>query len=301
MLKFTESPTPAFNAAVAQLDRLRSFSPSIEQQLDLLTSAVTTTRFKQLDKMAADRPGHEWRVENGASAYLRPDTDHDQPGYRPSPELLREKILSDIMQDLRLPHTAAALVSHNSYQPGMPNAILSLVAANNIRTMEEIILAERKTDFRYNLLRHKPGLSPAFAALSVADIWIGNFDRMTCNIITDAKSKNADPTSCYGIDLNKICFQDEAPGCIFTRLGQKAALNTLNPDLVIPAINTTLAAIENYPLARLLQLAGRVQPYAGDHDFAAEMHKLHSRQPVLRQALGRNFPDSITWQIKALA
>ncbi len=303
MLAFKKAPSPAFNAAVARLSELRSFSVAIEQEADRLSGEVITQRFTEIIGPSRYKSWHQYRASETAIGYLKPDHFCNSESYKPSGSLLREKFFSDILQDLRLPHAPAALMATNPQRPDVPNALISLVAYENAKSIDEVCTGGRcslmMVDRHYPVfLQENPELAPAFAALSVADIWMRNYDRHSGSIVLGARGAQGRYTQMYGVDLDKVNFYIDPPDRIPTALDQdqRWALFTLPPDKIAPYVEAAVTAIEHYPQSRMQQLAARLQPYAQwTQNFTTDIERLTLRQQQLRRVLPEYFdPKALT-------
>lgn len=289
MLPFEKAPSLAFSAAVARLAPLRRFSVQTEAEMALMAGEVISTRF-------TDIRGRTTRSSGTAMAYMRLDFNHESAIYRPTAKMLREKFLSDVAQDLRLPHTAYALIALNPHRPDMPGGSLSLMPYAEGSTVNDLfenrVIAEpfqRCAGRRHQIfLNQQQQLAPAFAALAVFDIWIGNSDRNEENVFVAQQGRQY--PGLYGLDLDKCDYHVEGR-FITTTLDQRPALESLAPELTMPAAQAALEAIEAYPASRLYQLAARLEPFSNLWNARTEAGQMQNRQLQVREALPRFLPS----------
>jgi len=302
MLAFPEAPSAAFKDAVARIAPLRSFSAVTEAHLDHLASVVVSQRYSQLASLP-NCSRHTYLSDGEGVVHVKDEAFRlGSRGQTPAAQL-REKLFSDIAQDLRLPHTAYAFKANAL--TGQPDGTISLVPQPDARTIENVFERhelESPPDHPYGIkpylfLAHNPHLIPAYAALAVFDLWPGNYDRHEENLLTDSRPAKGQAQMLCGIDLNKFKFFETAPCAIHTPLDQKPVMERLPGHIMAPAVAATLKAIETYPLSRLEQLAARLQPLSTSWNAAAEVQHHDKRRKALRDALHRYFPKAALSQL----
>lgn len=308
MPPFPEQPSLAFADAVARIAPLRTFTAQAEAEIERLTSEVVTSRYSLPAGTSDYRKEDEYRSNGQMIGYLRPDPFSISSHYQTSGMLLNEKLLTDIAQDLRLPHTAIALMALNPDRPDTPTARLSLLPVAPSHTIHDYFGPSlTAAGLHYGpsvreaaFLQEQPQFIPAWAALAVFDLWTGNYDRHAGNLATEKQPHPGTQHCFYGFDMNKVSFHTEAMGQIYTVLEQSTCLHLLPPEPMIPAVNATLSAIENYPTARLNQLAQRLQPLNPRWNGTDAALRLDTRKHLLRSAMKTYFPHEVTQRLNCV-
>lgn len=297
MLDFNLSASAAFTAATKKLRPLQAFTAPVREIMAEITQAIVLQDGVTFEEDNPHCHGRWYRYK-GHRLYGRAVQWGESAPLSIASANLREKLYSDIAQDLNLPHTALCF-SVDEKNHGERPITLSVEPFPNSEDLwkDELQSTRSHFDSAENMfgefLKQNPYLIPQFMVLAPFDLWIYNWDRHAANIVAGARSPTSKFQAICGIDLDR-CDPDE------NNIKQKYAIRALiNPESVSP-LRAALTAITKYPEERILQLAKSLSPYAEtQRDWNPEQETdllLTSRKTVperLSQCMPKHFAEML--------
>lgn len=294
MLDFNISASAAFTAATKKLRPLQAFSAPVREIMADITQAIVLqdgVTFEEDDPHDRGR----WYRYKGHRLYGRAVRSGQIAPLTIGTANLREKLYSDIAQDLNLPHTALCFSVDENNHAKIPItlSVEPFPESADLRLPQGSPSKNATTMFG-KFFKANPYLIPQFMALAPFDTWIYNWDRHAANIVTGARSPSSKFKAICGIDLDR-CDSD------VSNIKQEEAIFALMNPQSVPPLRAALTAIAEYPEERILQLAERLSPYAKIRNDWNPRHEtdllLTSRKTVPRRLL-QNIPESFSAQLR---
>jgi hypothetical protein len=221
---------------------------------------------------------------------LRVDLKNNNIAYfnrRTPAEALAEKLITDVAIDMGMPVAPVVLAQDSN---GTLIGTFSLKPFSHSYNVQQLSANEPDGYFTA-YLRENPKLIFSAATLAGLDVWSGNSDRHSENIIVgmseEFESKvDHDPmaSKLYGIDHGEA-LQFDKP----LRHEQQQMLRELPAAALLPGLRAACDAIRSYPTKQLYEHAKRLQPYCpqdGSFDIFSLTQRLAHRRPLVPSLLG---------------
>lgn len=201
--------------------------------------------------------------------------------------MIYEKLTADIAADLNFPNASAAFLPER-HHAGEYNSLsfLSVEPFKNSSSLYDLFYGEANgkpsdTDNFLTAMKHHPEIIADFVRLASCDLWVGNEDRHSANIVMSLKSESGQRQIC-GIDPVDPHFANHMSTECW-RSQQAQALCQIEPAQRDHSLDEATSAIEAYPDERIYTLATRLNQL-GHKDWNGEhvANVLMARKRMLR-------------------